>query len=263
MSIDNAGMQQHSPKAATCNAASLIAQADIMGFGNRRNGMVKIIHGANDDEFDIAGATVSRVYSNLIDAFNIPKTALAFVNGEQVDGTYVLRANDTLEFCKQSGRKGIRRMFTKADILREYVSFPSDVLDDLFAEVRHHDTNANGDPIWMESVVDDWLDERCFRRQADDGRDKVIPPNKVRIEGQIYNDLTSLEWRLMDILLTRRNTGEEAVPKDDVIEHVWGHDYDHKDNALKQHVKRVNEKLSEQHSPVSVSLSNGFVTINK
>lgn len=228
------------------------------------NGMVKVIHGANDDEFDIAGVTVSQVHANLIDAFNIPKRSVAFVNGEQVDGAYVLQANDTLEFCKRAGRKGIRKMFTKSDILREYVGFPSDVLDDLFAEVRHHDTNADGDPIWMESVVDDWLDELYLRRQADDGRDKVIPPSKVRIDGQIYNDLTTLEWRLMDILLTRRNAGEEAVSKDDVIEHVWGHDYDRKDDALKQHVKRLNKKLSEKRCSVSVSIShNGYLELNK
>lgn len=69
-------------------------------------GKVKVIHGANDDEFEIAGACVSQVRANLVDAFNIPGDALAFVNGEQVDASYKLKENDTLEFVKQAGVKG-------------------------------------------------------------------------------------------------------------------------------------------------------------
>jgi hypothetical protein len=69
-------------------------------------GKVKVIHGANDDEFEIAGAKVQQVRANLVDAFNIPGDALAFVNGEQVDANYTLQQNDTLEFVKQAGVKG-------------------------------------------------------------------------------------------------------------------------------------------------------------
>lgn len=69
-------------------------------------GKVKVIHGANDDEFEIAGAKVSQVRANLVDAFNIPGDALSFVNGEQVDANYTLQQNDTLEFVKQAGVKG-------------------------------------------------------------------------------------------------------------------------------------------------------------
>lgn len=69
-------------------------------------GKVKVIHGANDDEFEIAGAKVQQVRANLVDAFNIPGDALSFVNGEQVDANYVLKQGDTLEFIKQAGVKG-------------------------------------------------------------------------------------------------------------------------------------------------------------
>lgn len=67
---------------------------------------VKIIHGANDGTFNLAGSKVSTVRASLIDAFNIPVDALAFVNGQQVDEDYVLQKNSTLEFVKQAGVAG-------------------------------------------------------------------------------------------------------------------------------------------------------------
>lgn len=69
-------------------------------------GKVTVIHGMNDEEFEIVGAPVSQVRANLVDAFNIPGDALTFVNGEQVDGNFILQANMTLEFIKAAGQKG-------------------------------------------------------------------------------------------------------------------------------------------------------------
>src|SRR4051812_1430074 len=60
-------------------------------------GNVKVIHGANDGEFNVVGSKISTVRASLVDAFNIPADALAFVNGEQVDANYTLVQNDTLE----------------------------------------------------------------------------------------------------------------------------------------------------------------------
>lgn len=68
---------------------------------------VKVIHGANDGTFNLAGSKVSTVRASLVDAFNIPGEAQAFVNGEQVDNNYTLQQNDTLEFVKQAGVKGL------------------------------------------------------------------------------------------------------------------------------------------------------------
>ena len=68
---------------------------------------VKVLHGANDGVFNLVGAKVQSVRASLVDAFNIPADALSFVNGEQVDANYVLQTNDTLEFVKQAGVKGI------------------------------------------------------------------------------------------------------------------------------------------------------------
>jgi hypothetical protein len=67
---------------------------------------VKVIHGANDGTFNLAGSKVQTVRASLVDAFNIPGDALAFVDGEQVEPNYILKESQTLEFVKQAGVKG-------------------------------------------------------------------------------------------------------------------------------------------------------------
>lgn len=79
---------------------------------------VKVIHGANDGLFNIAGTTVGNLMTSLTDVFNIPADALAFVNGEQVDPSYNLLASDTVEFVKQYGEKSILDPEEKAQIDR-------------------------------------------------------------------------------------------------------------------------------------------------
>lgn len=71
-------------------------------------GRVKVIHGANDDTFEnLVGVSVASVQASLVDAFNVPADAVAFVNGQSVDASYRLLDNDTLEFVKQQGRKSV------------------------------------------------------------------------------------------------------------------------------------------------------------
>ena len=68
---------------------------------------VKVIHGPNNDIFDLPnGTTVFNIRRNLADAFNIPRHASPFVNGDQVPEDYRLRKEDTLEFVVSNGRKG-------------------------------------------------------------------------------------------------------------------------------------------------------------
>ena len=60
---------------------------------------VKVVHASNDGVFDVPVRTPVRVVrASLVDAFNIPETALSLVNGRRVAGTYDLLDNDTLEF---------------------------------------------------------------------------------------------------------------------------------------------------------------------
>ena len=69
-------------------------------------GTVTVQYGASQEDLNVGGSSVGTVRSSLVDAFNIPKDAVPFVNGEQVDENYVLQANQVLEFVKQAGVKG-------------------------------------------------------------------------------------------------------------------------------------------------------------
>lgn len=73
-------------------------------FADGRN--VKVIHGANDGTFDLAGSKVSGVRASLVDAFNISQDAIAFVNGQRVADSYQLRVDDVIEFVRERGVKG-------------------------------------------------------------------------------------------------------------------------------------------------------------
>jgi len=90
------------PKEATQvpSAQEALAKAEAIG-------QVKVVHGSADQTFDnLVGVKVNTVKASLVHAFNIPGEAQAFVNGETVNGDYVLQSNDTLEFVKQAGVKG-------------------------------------------------------------------------------------------------------------------------------------------------------------
>ena len=67
---------------------------------------IKVIHGANDDNFNIAGVQIYVVRQNLADAFNLPPRGIPFVNGIQVALDFRLENCDTLEFIVPWGRKG-------------------------------------------------------------------------------------------------------------------------------------------------------------
>ena len=79
---------------------------------------VKVIHGANDGLFNIAGTTVGKLMASLSVVFNIPAEALSFVNGEQVGQSYRLLPNDIVEFVKQYGEKSILDPEEKAQLDR-------------------------------------------------------------------------------------------------------------------------------------------------
>jgi excisionase family DNA binding protein len=66
---------------------------------------VKVIHGANDGLFMVAGVAVGRVRASLVDAFNIPDDAVAFRNGKPVSWDSRLGSHDLLEFILPWGRK--------------------------------------------------------------------------------------------------------------------------------------------------------------
>lgn len=92
------------------------------------SGPVKVIHGANDGIFSVAGVAVASVRASLVDAFNIPGDAEAFVNGEAVPPAYRLQDHDTLEFIKHRGQKGVGdRVWTGEEFCQFFKISPDDL----------------------------------------------------------------------------------------------------------------------------------------
>lgn len=75
---------------------------------------VKVIHGANDGHFEVAGETVGGVRASLAHAHNIPDDAIALVDGQRVTDDFRLAENSVLEFVGQRGVKGAGRKATAA-----------------------------------------------------------------------------------------------------------------------------------------------------
>jgi hypothetical protein len=71
------------------------------------SGKVKVICGIHSlPDLEIAGKTVKEVRKQLTSALNIGDEMAAVVNGNQVEGDYVLKADETLEFVRHAGSKG-------------------------------------------------------------------------------------------------------------------------------------------------------------
>lgn len=67
---------------------------------------VRVIHGCNEGQFNIAGYTVKEVAKRLREVFNISVSAAAFVNDRSVAEDHVLEDGDILEFSVLWGHKG-------------------------------------------------------------------------------------------------------------------------------------------------------------
>lgn len=67
---------------------------------------VTVLHGAHERRFLPAGQTVAAVQAALTTPLNIPSQVIAVVNGQSVEPSYVLKAQDTLEFIRATGERG-------------------------------------------------------------------------------------------------------------------------------------------------------------
>jgi hypothetical protein len=68
---------------------------------------VEVLFGSESQTLQLSGHSVQDTRDTLKHVLNIPNDAQARVNGNLVDGSYILQENDTLEFVKVSGQKGL------------------------------------------------------------------------------------------------------------------------------------------------------------
>lgn len=81
---------------------------------------VRVVHGANEDRFDLEGITIGSVAKSLRQVFNIPQDAVALVGGEKVTFDYILSEGESVEFVRENGRKGGLHDYWSEDELTEF-----------------------------------------------------------------------------------------------------------------------------------------------
>lgn len=86
--------------------------------------------------------------------------------------------------------------------------------------------------------------------------DGPIRPGRFRFRNRIYDGLPRLEWRLLAYLW-----GREAVSTEESIEHLYGHDTDGKEAALKNVKNRLNKSLARRGFPGSVHSRAGYLVL--
>ncbi len=121
------------------------------------SGFVKIIHGANDGTFNLAGEFVAIVRASLVDAFNLSDEDIAFVNGEQVGSYFRLRANDTLEFVMQRGRKGVGDQVWTGEEFCQFFKISTEDLQAWIAQGLKVRRCMDGSLRITESAVDEFF----------------------------------------------------------------------------------------------------------
>jgi len=83
---------------------------DTLSRSSKAMNKVRVVHGANQEYYDLEGKSVGQVRKSLRDAFNIPGDASALISGKEVGDDFVLEGGMNLEFVKEAGVKGLRRL---------------------------------------------------------------------------------------------------------------------------------------------------------
>lgn len=73
---------------------------------NRTTTTVHVSCGASSGSFPVIGRSVREVGDFLREVLNVDRLSTGLVNGAEVNGDYVLKQGDNLEFLKPAGKKG-------------------------------------------------------------------------------------------------------------------------------------------------------------
>jgi len=73
---------------------------------DRLSTTLQVSCGASAGRFPVTGRSVAEVGEFLREVLNVDKLSTGMVNGKEVNGDYVLKAGDNLEFLKPAGKKG-------------------------------------------------------------------------------------------------------------------------------------------------------------
>lgn len=75
-------------------------------FGSKTTTTIHVSCGASSGNFPVTGKSVKEVGDFLREVLNVDRLSTGLVNGKEVDGDYILKDGDNLEFLKPAGKKG-------------------------------------------------------------------------------------------------------------------------------------------------------------
>ena len=162
---------------------------------------------------DIQGMTVSAIREAYRSSYGISDRAKPFVNGEEVSEAHVLNAGESIEFIRQSGSKGLGRLYTK-DELAEFWNISVDAVATLLSGSGISPLTLDGKELYSELVVD-----RLFASEEVPAAES-LEPLAISNENAIVPDdrIHSLESKLEKLI---EAVNLNKFEKDLQIEKEW------------------------------------------
>lgn len=101
----------------------------------------------------LQGMSVAAIRGAYRASYGISERAKPFVNGNEVSETYVLDAGESIEFARQSGSKGLGRLYTKKE-LAEFWNVSEDAVVSLLTGSSISPLVLDGKELYSELVID-------------------------------------------------------------------------------------------------------------
>jgi hypothetical protein len=170
----------------------------MVALASRLNtaGMVKVVHGASDGVFPVAGHPVGVVRRSVADALNVPHTAVSFVDGVPVGDGHRLAPGSTLEFVFRWGRKGAGE------------GQPARITEDRLHELGYTVEGGQAVPVGDEKPDESWgLD-----RLAGFARAKLAASGRAEQEAvlQAHKSAVALFWAGCALSIARDKSKAEG-----------------------------------------------------
>lgn len=88
------------------NSFTLTREELRVKHAKKRTGRISITYGIHSFDAEVAGRTVASIRAVLSQPLGLHPMAVALVDGQEVDETYVLKAGESLELVRLAGEKG-------------------------------------------------------------------------------------------------------------------------------------------------------------
>ena len=145
------------PEEVEACAERIIASRKRLDAPASEPGLVRIIHGANEDVLEVGGQSVGKVRSQLDQLFNIDPAASPLIDDLPVAEDHVLRQGEKLEFLNPFGHKGMGRVWTKDEFCNLFKMSEADFAAMVKKGLPVH-RMEDGSIRITETQVDEFLD---------------------------------------------------------------------------------------------------------